>query len=152
MSSTLTAYRCPHGRSIGSRTDHPCPPGLDACTVGPDVVPHGITPTSTCVAPFLYVAPVIRRTPAPLPAVGPTTYTVEFHWTSTAGQLDRPHTHSVSAGSDLRLAQRLCAATIAGRIQSDARILVDIYDHTYVISRCAVLGKYLNADLTELGF
>lgn len=105
----------------------------------------------TCVAPFLYVQPLITRSGRTL--VGqPISYTVRFVWTDTREPLDRRITHGISTGADRPLANRLAAATEAGVIQSEARVLRDVDDQTYVQSRCAVLGKYLNADLKRLGF
>ena len=65
--------------------------------------------------------------------------------------VDRPKTHGISADT-ARNADRLVRAINAGAVNYDQTILTDVNGNTYVGDRSRVMGKYLNADLTRLGF
>lgn len=78
--------------------------------------------------------------------------TVWFDWRGV--DVDRPRCHGISTGRNRKLAERLVAATAAGVIfdLDDVEILRDVEGSTYVSASSKVMGRYLNADLTRLGF
>jgi hypothetical protein len=134
-----------------STTTRPAIQGADTATMrslilpGDEYVDHR---KPVCVEPYLYVQPVIVRKGRP----GRGEFTVWFVWTDTRKPLDRRLSHGISTGTNRDLAYRLSTATACGRIQSDPEVLTDVEGHTYVGSRCAVMGRYLNADLKRMGF
>lgn len=105
--------------------------------------------TWKCVEPFMYVRAVIEGN---RDLVGVTTdYSVWFEWRDTRTTLDRPRTHGINAGFDIRLARRLAVATEIGLVHSRPEIRTDVDGNTYVHAECAVMGKYLRADLDHIG-
>lgn len=81
----------------------------------------------------------------------PKFWCVEVHVTGVT--VNRPYLYGWSVGDDLKLADRLKAAILAGKVFGPASIKVDVNGKTYVsTSSTAVLGRRMNADLKRLGF
>ena len=97
-----------------------------------------------------------RATPKPKATI--VTYSdgysaVKIDW--SALKVDRPITYSISTGHGARgyrLGERLKAAIEAGAAVKYKRIVKDDDGETYVDADVLVMGKYLNADLTRLGY
>lgn len=104
---------------------------------------------SSCVSPYLYVRAAVVASREPF---GGTTYSVAFVWTDTRYPLDRPHSHSISTGTDLTLARRLAALAGAGLVheRDSAKVRRDVNGRSYVEARCLVSGRHLRADLNAL--
>jgi hypothetical protein len=85
-------------------------------------------------------------------ASDPRSLTVWFDWHGV--DVDRPRCHGISTGRNRKLAERLVAATAAGAIfdLDKVEILRDVEGSTYVSASSKVMGRYLNADLTRLGW
>lgn len=96
---------------------------------------------------MINLTPVAVVEPGQFPGHGPTVW-IEYPY---AG-VDRPRTHGISTGGDARLAERLVAAVNAGAVNYGQAVLTDVHGQTYVGDHSRVMGKYLNADLTRLGF
>lgn len=75
-------------------------------------------------------------------------YVVEAHWSD----VDRPVVHGISTGGNLKLAERLRTAILAGAVYRNPEVRTDNGGKTYVSTTCMVLGRKLNADLKRLGF
>lgn len=71
--------------------------------------------------------------------------------------LDRDHVYGWSVGSAgpkaEKMAARLSAAVLAGKVFSGAETRKDIHGRTYLSADgCRVMGRRMNADLRRLGF
>ena len=68
------------------------------------------------------------------------------------GGVDRPITGGISTGKNKKLADRLAAAYMSGKIFGDTDVRTDCNGKTYVSSFCKLRGRALNADLASFGF
>lgn len=68
-------------------------------------------------------------------------------------ELDRPTTYGFGLKANhAGLATRLKRAIDAQAVFTDPKIVNDVNGHTYVMAKCLVMGRYLNADLKRLGY
>lgn len=66
---------------------------------------------------------------------------------------DRDDILAISTGwNNRKLAARLAKAVNAQEVFSNFVLAKDVNGRTYVQSKCAVMGRYLNSDLKRLGF
>jgi hypothetical protein len=70
-------------------------------------------------------------------------------WTEWTG-VDRPRTYGISVTK--RNAPRLVRAINAGVVFTDARVATDVDGKTYVAATSQVHTRYINVDLTRLGY
>lgn len=78
---------------------------------------------------------------------------VAVRFTFPYAGVDRPVVMGIMVDAAKRnLIDRLCRAINDGAAVEGARVATDINGNTYVAFNSKVMGKYLNADLTRLGY
>lgn len=78
-------------------------------------------------------------------------FTVRPTWATREGTLDRTDGLGFRVRT-LALGERLERAILAGAVFPEPEVATDVKGHTYVSARATVMAKYMNADLTRLGY